>query len=476
MNILWMVMDHVTFRHYRLTKGVRPILKTYESLAAEGTEFTNCHSVHPLCLPARASMLTGVYAHKHRKIRNGDNFPDTGYPLVFDSLRQQGYAVGYFGKNHSGFENFRSRGIEGFFPRDYGNPYRSEAYREYLRSRCLENPVYRQEWHIRSMGREDGDYDLTREDNFNTYSAGYIASPGRVHESDFVTELAGDWIDQAARRNHPFAVRVDTWGPHQAYQVPLEYKDRIDATQIPEYPGFTRTAENVCPFATEFIRKIRQNNPCQTWESFRHIVDRAYEQYSYIDAAFGRLLKRLKEIGVYDDTAIILTADHGDSLGSHGGMFDKCGDMAEELMDIPLVIRLPSSPGRQKSDVPVTNMDIMPTVLAMAGCPVPEYVDGRNLLPWMEHTGAPIREDLMCEHYGHFDVHDVQRAVYFAPYKYVAAQDGTELLYNLKTDPFEMQNLAIESGAFSILKEMRSRLRRNLLRFGDTFETDGLLK
>ena len=482
MNILWIVLDHVTYRHYKLTKGARPVLSTYERLVGEGVEFTGCRSVHPLCLPARACMFTGVYAHKNRKVRNASAFTDAGYPLFQDYLRDGGHAVGYFGKNHSGFEDLRERGIEGFYPDGYGNPYRTPEYRAYLDRHGYPNPVYHQEWHLRDMGYDEGEYDLTEVDNFNNYSAGYLTTAEPVHESDFITEIAGDWIEKTAKSGKPFAVRVDTWGPHHAYQVPLGYKDTVDPAEIEEYPGFREVQRDTFPFAAEFTEKIRSHNEYKTWDQFRRVTARAYEQYAYIDKAIGRLLDRLRELGVYDDTAVVLTADHGDSLGSHGGMFDKCGDMTEELMSVPLVIKAPSVKSGATCSGLVSNMDIMPTVLELGGCAVPDYVDGRSLVPLLRNPTAAVREDLMSQHYGHFDVHTVQRAVYWKQYKYVAADDGTELLYNLEEDPFELRNLVqagsaeITDGGQDVLGEMRRRLRANLLKYGDTFETAGLLR
>ena len=73
-NILWLTMDHVTFHHYRHTAGARPVLNTYEALCREGISFSSCKSVHPLCMPARATMLTGVYPHRHGGINN-DTIP-----------------------------------------------------------------------------------------------------------------------------------------------------------------------------------------------------------------------------------------------------------------------------------------------------------------------------------------------------------------------------------------------------------------
>ena len=119
-NILWLTMDHVTFHHYRYTSGARPVLNTYESLCREGISFSRCKSVHPLCMPARASMLTGVYPHRHGCLDNDTPAQPSGL-LVCEQLRDAGFALGYFGKNHSGIESARFC-FEGFFPAGYGNP------------------------------------------------------------------------------------------------------------------------------------------------------------------------------------------------------------------------------------------------------------------------------------------------------------------------------------------------------------------
>ena len=109
---------------------------------------------------------------------------------------------------------------------------------------------------------------------------------------------------------------------------------------------------------------------------------RAYEQYSYIDAAFGRLIDAVRQAGYGEDTCILFTADHGDAIASHGGMFDKCGDMQEELMDIPMAIYVPGMTGGQCVDSLTSNLDVVPTILDMAGCRSPTEWTGRVSWPW----------------------------------------------------------------------------------------------
>lgn len=462
-NILFIMMDHVTFRHYRMTRGARPVLTAYERLAARGMEFTNCHSVHPLCLPARASILTGMYANRHGKLDNG-GFPDAGYPLYTDFLKRRGYRVGYFGKNHSGYEDLEERGIEGYYPAGYGNPYRTQAYREYLDRNGYGHPIYHQEWGMLTDGMvyPAGPYDLTESDNFNTYSAGWLGGEGKLHESDFLTSLAYDWIAQPG--GAPFAARVDFWGPHHAYQVPEAFSDLIDAEAILEYPSFREGTEHKPDFVRGFAERIRAHSGAKDWADWRPILKRAYEQYSYIDHAIGEFLSRLEEEGYLKNTVVIVTADHGDALASHGGLVDKAGDLMEEVMQIPMVIAWPGVTDGKKCPEHVCNMDLAATILEIAGVSPPEYMDARSMVPFLKGEKGVPREDFMAEHYGHFGIRAAQRALYWDRYKYINSE-GHEELYDLKEDPFERRNLAGDDA--QVTGEMRRRLRDSMERYGD---------
>ncbi len=471
-NILWIVLDHVTFRHFKMTKGAKPILNTYERLASEGVEFTNCHSVHPLCLPARATMMTGVYSHKHGKINNG-LYPDAGYPLLAEYLKQLGYQMGYFGKNHSGYEDLQARGFEGFYPSGYGNPYRTREYQEYLEKKGLLHPIFHQEWSMitdPANGHlyENGDYDLTESDNFNTYSAGYLKTPGQVHEADFISSMAMDWLDERSGKNRPFVLQVNMWGPHHSYQVPLESKEAIKADEIEEYPSFRDEMKHRPRFAQEFLKGIRNRNSFRTWPEWQMVMKRAYEQYSYIDSTVGKLLDKLEQNGMAGNTIVIYTADHGDSLGSHGGMVDKAGDMMEELMHIPMVIRWPGFTKGTKSHALVSNLDLVPTVLDMAGIDPPGYMDGQSMVALLKGGNAIWREDFMAQHYGHFQNHVPQRALYYQNYKYIAADGDVHELYDLEKDPFELDNLVNNPALQDVVREMRGRLLDTMDRHGDT--------
>lgn len=477
-NILWLTMDHVTFHHYRYTSGARPVLNTYESLCREGISFSRCKSVHPLCMPARASMLTGVYPHRHGGLDNDTPAQPSG-PLVCEQLRDAGFALGYFGKNHSGIESDRFC-FEGFFPAGYGNPYLTQEYRRYLKEHRLSAPLFVQEWAQQTDDTPafgNGVFDLTKQDSFNRYCSGYLATPGPVHEVDFLADAALHWLTECRDPEQPFVLRVDTWGPHHAYQAPLACKDLIPPEQICEYPSFAHPFGPERPgFAAEFLRDFHsRSRTLGSWQDWQPIMARAYEQYSYIDAAFGRLIQAVREVGGAENTCILYTADHGDAIASHGGMFDKCGNMQEELMDIPMALYVPGGPAGLRIDSLTSNLDVVPTILEMAGLPQQEELDGQSLLALAEQD-TPPREQLMCEHYGHFRVHLQQRTLYWKNYKYTATENAVHELYDLARDPFELNNLFHCPEMQEVRREMQQRLLAEMQRHDDGSPLAGPLR
>lgn len=465
-NILWLTMDHVTFHHYRNLGGALPVLSTYEELCEAGTEFTNCKSTHPLCLPCRASMLTGLYTHKHQKYRNERGIGGKDVPLISKYLHEGGYDVAYFGKNHSGFEPLGPYGFDCFESEDYGNPYLSQEYREYLSRNQIADPVYHQEWGMKGMFGKypDGDYNLTQEDNFNTFSCGTL-TPERVHEADFIIDLAKRWLEQ--HREKPFVLRVDTWGPHQAYQVPAEFADTIiQADEIELPPSIDSDIPGKPSFVRDFLKEEQKIMNIDSRQGWQHVLKRAYENYSYIDKRFGELIQWIKDIGLGDSTAILMTADHGDSLGTSGGMFDKCGDMPEELMNIPMVIYAPWMDGKKKVGSLTSNLDVVPTVLDLLNLPIPGYMDGVSLKAVAEGR-AEERDALMCEHYGHMNNYYSQRALYQDGYKLVTTEGEPDQLYHIAADPFELEELSRRPEAQERYEAMKARLKKEQKRFQD---------
>jgi arylsulfatase A-like enzyme len=118
----------------------------------------------------------------------------------------------------------------------------------------------------------------------------------------------------------------------------------------------------------------------------------------------------------------------------------------------------------------VSNLDLVPTVLDLAGVKPPEYIDGRSLTPLLKGMNTDWREDLMAQHYGHFAVRLAQRALYYQNFKYIAEDGDMDELYDLQKDPFELENLVNDPASQEVARMMRRRLLAKMDRHGDAGE------
>ena len=500
-NILWMVMDHVTFHHYRETTGPLPTLDTYERLAREGIEFERAYSIQPLCSPARASMLTGKFSINHGIYTNAGDQNNVDLmrstPMWNQYMKMRGYATGYFGKVHAGIGSAttNANGFTGWGPEGYGDPYRSGEYKSYVDRNGWQTARFHLEWGI--LNSEKGRvFDMAEVDNWNgpsfngafrALSSGYFTNPEGhlVHEADFVVSLAMDYMDQCIANKKKFIVSVNPWGPHQPFQVPEETKGSVytNRNQIPKYPNFDDGAINRPLYVREYLNGRKDDMPgINTWNDWQPIMARAYEAYAYIDMALGRLLDYLDEKGLSENTLVILTADHGDELGSHGGLIDKAGSLSEEVSRIPLVIRWPGkiTPGT-KTRALVSNIDITPTILEAGGySSIPPGMDGKSLMPVFRGNESRFNE-LLLFHFGHANRWYTQRALYYGDYKYLAsrADNGSFIvheLYNLADDPFELINLMDNPSEKTTALDMVKRMLSHMNRVGDNRDVKGTLQ
>lgn len=209
-------------------------------------------------------------------------------------------------------------------------------------------------------------------------------------------------------------------------------------------------------------RRWNQAEDVRDWSAWTVPLARAYEQAMVVDAAFGTVVDHLEALGLLDDTLIILNADHGDAIAAHGNMFNKDSLMIEETMRVPMVVRWPGMASNgARSDALVSNMDLPATVMDAADVETWD-MDGKSLRPTLEDVGAPLRDDLLCQHHGAFRVEMFQRMLLHGDFKYVAHLNDYDELYDLNEDPYELRNLAGDDRHAAVLVEMRSRLVRRM--------------
>ena len=466
-NIVWLLTDHHVFAHHYRLPGPRPVLPAYERLARQGVSFSRAYSVCPLCTPARASMLTGVYPHRHGMVMNNG---DCGSRLDFEPdarlfshyLRRVGYRCGYFGKWHCGeVRGPGDYGFEGVWQLGYGHPYWTDDYAAYLDELGLPQAAADVEWHFSDPSRAGQTIVLKDEPNeyHHMESCGVLATPVETHEAYFVSHRACRWLEQTARKSQPFCLCVDTWGPHQPYWVGQPFAGSVDPRAIRQYPSFAHTLGDRPQSHRRFRDGRHDRATVHTWDEWAPIVARSYEHATQVDAALGRVLDCLDRLRLARNTLVFYTADHGDAIASHGGVFDKDSLMVEETARIPLAVRWPGHvPRGVIANSFVTHMDIVPTLLEAAGAGAPSPVDGRSFVHLAhEPKTTPWPDHLLCQHHGHGHP-CFQRLLRHGRYKYVAHLDDLDELYDLERDPHELHNLIEDPRMTDVLEDLHERL------------------
>lgn len=377
-----------------------------DRLAEGGVRFRNAFVTHSLCSPSRATMLTGLSSRKHGIKDNTRPFTSTDmWPAL---LAENGWTTGYFGKWHMGDQRERP----GF----------QKA------ATFLDQGVY-----------EDCPFVV---DGKDTPSKGWV--------DDVITDYAIRFIEQ--QKDEPFAIVVGFKTPHDKRTPPPRHADRWKDHAFPEPPSF----RDVAPW--------RKDNPPGPWNP--HSPDRLayFQTLAGMDDNIGRLLDTLDRTGVADDTLVIYLGDNGYYLGEHG-LGDK-RTAYEESIRIPLLLRYPRRlPDPQVRDEMVLNLDLAATILDYCGLEPAWEQDGRSLKPLLATApgGMPWRESFVYENFEDpaypkvtFDL----SALRTTTHKYVEVPGRPEWtqLFDLRSDPFEMTNLASAPDSADLLRQMKEEL------------------
>ena len=487
-NILFIITDHHAYFDHNRGGEFEFAPPAYERFCSQAVRFDRAYAVCPLCSPARASMMTGLYPSSHGLRWNTEavgwpgNRSDfaSGTRLYSDFLGERGYRNAYVGKWHCGHKQLPADfGIEGWSLPDYGRVYMSQAYRQYAEERGLGDARARIEHYLGRPEWEGRTSVLHHSSPWRFMNgSGVLAGPAEAHEENFVAHLAVEKMTELARCGQPWSLVASFWGPHQPYYPTEPFAGTIDPKSIPEYPSFEDDCEGK-PLRHLIHRDLTHGPPRKywpDWPTWQEVAARCYEQQLQLDAAVGKILDALDELDLTGDALVIWLADHGDAIASHGGVWDKASTFTEEVARVPMAIRWPAElPAGARVRRLVSNMDATATMLDAAGAPVPSSMHSRSLLPLcMDPEGAEWPDQLVCEHNGHGD-QILQRIVVTDRYKYVAALFDGDELYDLKDDPHEMKNLVHSSDHAGLCREMRARLVEHVERTGDRVAAGRLL-
>lgn len=414
-----------------------PDVKTpyLDSLAAKGTRFTHAYSACPSCIPARAALHTGLSQEHHGRVGYQDlvnwNYPNT----MAGELSKAGYYTQCVGKMHV----HPLRNLMGFHNVELHDGY-LHAYRRpdtpfYESQKVADDYFY---WLKQEKGIKADVTDTGLECN------SWIARPWIHEESCHPTNwVSTRSIDFLRRRDttKPFFLMASYLRPHPPFDAPMYYFDLYkDKTLTPPALG---DWENRCDLELQGRIYDSSTGPLDP-ELIRQAQVGYYACITHLDHQIGRLIQALVENGLMDDTVILFTSDHGEELCDHH-LFRKSRPY-EGSCRIPMIISGPEHLTGKKPGNVCENLvelrDVMPTLLDIAGYPVPETVDGASMLNLLKTSQEPHRDYIHGEHTlgihsNHFIVTETDKFIWYS-------QTGAEQYFELSKDRHELHNL-IES-------------------------------
>jgi len=435
-NVIFILSDDHRYDALGFLKG-QSWLETpnLDRLAREGAHFANACVTTALCSPSRATILTGVYAHRHGIVDNNTPIPPgtTFFPQL---LQRAGYRTAFIGKWHMG--NVGDDPQPGF---DHWISFRGQ-----------------------------GSY-LPSPDGLNINGK---RVPQKGYITDELTDYALDWL-RSLDPKQPYFLYLSHKAVHSEFIPAERHRGRYKNEKFVPPPTMAATG----PMARN--RPMWVQNQRNSWHGVDYPyhssldIGEYYKRYAEtllaVDESVGRILDELARRGQLDSTLVIYMGDNGFAFGEHG-LIDK-RTAYEESIRVPLLARCPELfPGGTKVNQVVANLDIMPTVLEACGVQAPAGLDGRSWLPLVRGERVEWRRELLYEYYWerNFPQTPTLHALRTDRYKFIRCHGLWDIdeLYDLQADPLESNNLIFSPEHQKVIAEMRQRLFQVLAATGGT--------
>ncbi len=263
----------------------------------------------------------------------------------------------------------------------------------------------------------------------------------------------------------PVALVVSLLDPHHVYDYrPGRPRERAPLPKSWHEEQFANKPPIQRQFMTEDQGKVIWDRPQEAWEAYREFYREKVRVY---DEQVGRVIGRLRETGLLNRSVVIVSADHGD-MDTHHKLIFKGPFLYDQMVRVPLLVRAPGGLARRVRNYQAVNVDITPTLLDYAGLPVPE-MQGRSLRPVVEGRRAADREFVVSEYYSKQNWANPMRMLRTREYKYNLHQHWGEELYDLRTDPQELHNIAGAPGAQKTKRKLRAQLEKWMTEWRDPF-------
>ncbi len=381
-----------------------------DALAQDSAVFSNSCCNTPMCVPSRVSLATGQYPLTHGVLDNMMG-PQDGAPSLYTALQDAGYVTINYGKWHSNIA-----------PEKFGVSHSDTcvdkvAFPETAIS-CFgisDSTVRRQSRYTKNQGEISLIVHGTRPNSADETLDGVVTQHyltaveealQKLSFSSCATNRGTRVAAQSAELSDKKSLfaRLSIHDPHTPYFPAEPYASMYNPTEV-ALPGSWNENLMSKPLLQRYFHKARGFDQL-TEEDYRKSRAAYYGLVSHVDKRVGEVVAKLKDLGVYDESLIIFTSDHGSMQGEHG-YIEKWGHMYEPVERTPLLIKFPTNGsgnagacgGGEQFDSFVESVDIMPTLLDICGLPIPAGVDGKSVLPYIRGESAIHKTHVYAQYF-----------------------------------------------------------------------------
>ncbi|NOU88323.1 sulfatase-like hydrolase/transferase [Paenibacillus sp. LMG 31460] len=410
MRILYLDIDSLRPDHLGCYGYHRETSPNIDRIAKDGVRFENYYTSDAPCAPSRTALLSGRFGIHSGLIGHGGTAGD-----------------------------YRHEGAERTFNDSLGR----ESLPAFLRKQGFNTTL------ISTFAERHSVWQF-----YAGFNEMHNIGRGGAESAEEVTPTVLKWIEDNAAKDNWY-LHVNYWDPHTPYRVPSEAGNRFANDPLPAWltedvfeehmrkQGQHSLSDMNSLARTHYYKHPRHGKTMEKHDDLRVILDNYDEAIHYVDGHIGRLFKSFEEQGVLDDMVIIISSDHGESMGELG-IYSEHGTADQATNRIPMIIRWPSKPSGSVDDGLHYQLDLAPTLAEMLGAEAPSSWDGVSYAGTIEsgmQIGRPYLVLSQCAHV-------CQRSVRFDDWLYMRSyHDGhhgfpKEMLFNLKDDPHEQFNLA----------------------------------
>lgn len=479
-NLLFIYTDeqrYDTMAAYGNTQIEMPNLNRFCETA---TVFAQAYVTQPVCTPSRSTLLTGLYPHSNGCTEN--NRPLKPETLCLpEMLKTTDYVTAHHGKWHLGNEIFSQHGFGEWVGID-------DSYHSYYSADC-------------DQDERCGYHHFLIENGFtpkngSRFGRGEVARfPEEFSKPAFLAQEAARFLKE--NKDNPFVLYVNFFEPHMPFFGPRD--DQYDPDDMPIPDNYVKPDDSVHLkvrlLAEYYSRKGHSGLPLSNEAEWKRMIANYWGLCSQVDTYAGKILDSLEELGLDKNTIVVYTSDHGDMMGSHRIIAKTV--QYEEAVRVPFMIRMPGQRESRRINGPVSQIDVVPTLLELMGESVPVYLEGKSRAPLLQGTGdTELAEDVFIEwngpNNGLGDVSgnvqipewmkemapaeeiaratcDPVRTVITAEgWKFTWSTIGYHELYNLASDPQELKNVWKENP--DVVRDLCSRIKVWQKKTADTAE------